>query len=1136
MIVHSLVPHQRQYRQDSIASVLGCITVSTCLLAVFTATSAQAQSQLTPAADETGSVVTQQGSRFDITAGSHSANGANLFHSFEEFSVGTGDHATFVTTPTVQNILTRVTGENASVIDGHLQVQGSSANLFFMNPSGILIGPNAQLNLPASVTLTTADAIEFDDHTFHTTGHHRYDEFGQPPTGEFSFDNATGASIINQGTITAGPQSALTLIGEHIVNTGTLETSGGTITAAAVPGKSRVQISRPDALLSFEVFHSAQAHASSLVHNPDGSVSLLNAPSYPSAPIGNTSISGHLDVEGETGGTIALLGEHVALTNADLSASGTHGGGNIYIGGAYQGAETLLAAEQTFIDANTSISADALETNHGGQVVVWANDTTQYLGDISVNGGRINGNGGLVEVSGKESLFFQGRVDTQANQGEVGSLLLDPRNIFITDRAPGADDDQLSDHEILAGDGNGVLEISTTALESLSASSNITLQATNNIVFGNLGSNQLTFAAGSGNITFTADADNNNIGSVVFRDADDVIFAPGRDLVISGHSLSLGSLSTAASTGGGDITLIATDKIVARDLDAHSTDSAAGNISLTAVDSVDIHTIRTESPTRPGDVNVTSQTADITVDFLFPEISLPETSENMSFSSPGNVMINGVLLSEETSEETDPTPEQPNDEPPAEELPEEPEEEPSTPGPSQQNNDETVSEQALVSQLSTLSASSSSLQTSTTEASSDAKHTVQRTELSSQEASEALSAMDTDSHRLFSDYFGRDLDTAEMNLENVQTLLANIEQDSNHRSAVVYVQAPVADDSSPSPNNNSSSNNDSPLELLLFTAEAAPVKISIPAVEPAQLFNTIQTLRADLITSARRGGDYYLPASEQLHSWIVGPIQAELETAEIDTLVFAMDEGLRGIPLAALHDGESFLIEQYSLGIVPSLGMLQTQYSSLASADVLAMGMSDFSQHDSLNALPAVPNELQAIQAHWPGAGFLNEQFTKQNLISQRQQNPYEIVHLATHAQFQTGGVENSYIQLWDKKLRLNELDQLGWQSPAVELLVLSACNTASGSAEAEMGFAGLAIAAGVDSALASLWSVDDAGTLAFMDEFYAQLRTSSTKSAALQQAQLALLNRVDSTRIENTQDFAHPYYWSGFTMIGSPW
>jgi CHAT domain-containing protein len=234
--------------------------------------------------------------------------------------------------------------------------------------------------------------------------------------------------------------------------------------------------------------------------------------------------------------------------------------------------------------------------------------------------------------------------------------------------------------------------------------------------------------------------------------------------------------------------------------------------------------------------------------------------------------------------------------------------------------------------------------------------------------------------------------------------------------------------------------------------------------------------------------------------------------------------------------------------------LADTRYVNIKKTQVLAMGASEFTD---LNPLPAVPAELSTITGGlWPGRSFLNEAFTLQNLKAQRQQEPFGIVHLATHGEFQRGTPENSYIQLWDTKLQLNQLRELGWNDPPVELLVLSACRTALGDEEAELGFAGLAVQAGVKSALASLWYVSDIGTLALITNFYQQLQKAPIKAEALRQAQMAMLTgkvhikdgelrgigqRGEVPLPESLAEYAnsnltHPYYWAPFTMIGNPW
>ncbi|HBL13881.1 MAG TPA: hypothetical protein DD379_21300, partial [Cyanobacteria bacterium UBA11162] len=172
-----------------------------------------------------------------------------------------------------------------------------------------------------------------------------------------------------------------------------------------------------------------------------------------------------------------------------------------------------------------------------------------------------------------------------------------------------------------------------------------------------------------------------------------------------------------------------------------------------------------------------------------------------------------------------------------------------------------------------------------------------------------------------------------------------------------------------------------------------------------------------------------------------------------------------------------------------------------------------------------------------------------------RQRVPYGIVHLATHAEFRPGKPSNSYIELWaGNKLRLDQLRQLQLDAPPVDLLVLSACRTALGNDEAELGFAGLAVQAGVKSAMGSLWYVSDEGTLALMTAFYKKLKEVPVKSEALRLAQVAMIRGdvrieggelvVEDERIPlppelakvGDRTFSHPYYWSAFTMIGNPW
>jgi CHAT domain-containing protein len=314
----------------------------------------------------------------------------------------------------------------------------------------------------------------------------------------------------------------------------------------------------------------------------------------------------------------------------------------------------------------------------------------------------------------------------------------------------------------------------------------------------------------------------------------------------------------------------------------------------------------------------------------------------------------------------------------------------------------------------------------------------------------------------------------------------------------------------------------------------------------AQLQQTVTDPR-NLQTTA------YLSPAQQLYQWIIAPMQMPLQERQIGNIAFIMDAKLRSLPVAALHNGEQFLVEQFSVGLMPSISLTDTRYVDIRDSQVLAMGASVF---EDKAPLPAVSVEIAAIANElWSGEAFLNDEFTLQNLKSQRQDTPFGIVHLATHADFLPGELDDSYIQLWDQQLDLAEVRQLGWNEPPVNLVVLSACRTALGNVEAELGFAGFAVQAGVKSALASLWYVSDEGTLGLMTEFYRQLQIQPIKAEALRQAQLAMIRGetqivdgqvqfADGSAIalppelenQSSHDVAHPFYWSAFTVIGSPW
>ncbi len=412
----------------------------------------------------------------------------------------------------------------------------------------------------------------------------------------------------------------------------------------------------------------------------------------------------------------------------------------------------------------------------------------------------------------------------------------------------------------------------------------------------------------------------------------------------------------------------------------------------------------------------------------------------------------------------------------------------------------------------------------------------------------------------FVDYLNLPSTNTIATLEDAQNTLRAVQQATGIKPALVYMSFVPKGSTVDRPYNSSpllrveqQIQASDELELMVITPEGVPVRVRISGTSRAQVMEAVRRFRNELTNPVKRNTKSYLPSSQQLYQWLVAPLEAELQAKGIQNLSFISDMGLRSIPMAALHDGKGFLIERYSVGSMPSLSLTDTSPANFKNTQVLAMGASQFAD---MNPLPGVEIEVSTITPQqWPGKSFLNQAFTLTNLKSQRQQQPFGIIHLATHAEFRSGDITQSFIQLWDTKLRLDQLRQMNWHSPQVELLVLSACRTAVGDRNAELGFGGLAVKAGVKSALATLWYVSDEGSLGLMAEFYGQLRSAPIKTEALRQAQLAMLRQ--NVRIEggmlhtsvgnnvplppelanaNIPNFSHPYYWSAFRMIGNPW
>jgi len=312
------------------------------------------------------------------------------------------------------------------------------------------------------------------------------------------------------------------------------------------------------------------------------------------------------------------------------------------------------------------------------------------------------------------------------------------------------------------------------------------------------------------------------------------------------------------------------------------------------------------------------------------------------------------------------------------------------------------------------------------------------------------------------------------------------------------------------------------LELLLSMPDG--LRRFTSPVGSAELTREIRSFRLRL---EKRTTHQYLPHAQKLYDWLIRPVAAELEKAGIDTLVIVPDGALRTVPLTALHDGKQFLIERYSVATTPGLTLTDPQPIKRERANLLLHGLTESVQ--GFAPLPFVADELQNVQKLYGGTVRQNQQFTLPTMEKDLGDRPYQIVHIASHGQFDSD-VNKTFLLTYDGKIGMNKLEQIlglsKFRTDAVELLTLSACETAAGDDRAALGLAGVAIKAGARSALATLWTVNDPASAELVSAFYRELQDPTlSKAKALQQAQLELLK---------DPRYRHPSYWSAFLLIGN--
>ncbi len=578
----------------------------------------QAQS-ITSASDGTNTTITVDGNQYNITGGTLSGDGGNLFHSFQKFGLSNGEIANFLSTPQIRNILSRVVGGDASVINGLIQLTGGNSNLFLLNPAGIIFGQDASLNLPASFTATTANGIGFEGGWFNGVGTNDYQALVGNPNS-FAFTTNQPGTIVNAGNLAASEGQNLTFLGGMVINTGTISTSGGNINIAAVPGENVVRITQEGMVLSLELQPiEGMENSSSLPNagdnlpldlpqlltggnltdatgitvNPNGTISLTGSGISLPNEAGSTYVAGTVDTTGELGGTINVLGDRVGLIGANINASGTNGGGTVLIGGDVQGQGAVPNALNTFIDSDSVIAANATSVGDGGRVIVFAEDTANIHGNISARGGVSGGNGGFVETSGLQNLQITTTPDISAQFGLAGEWLIDPNNIEIV----GAPDDFVFDNinntNPFESTNDGARLGIGLILQALTGGANVTITTGTggtNAEEGNITwSGDLDFEGGTGENTLTLSAANDiNINANI---TDSI---PGLDV------LNLVFNADSDNTGGGSVNI--TNAMI--DTRGGSV-TGIGRAGINSSSANGINIVNSDIFTRGGDINFT---------------------------------------------------------------------------------------------------------------------------------------------------------------------------------------------------------------------------------------------------------------------------------------------------------------------------------------------------------------------------------------------------------------------------------------------------------------------------------------------------------------------------------------------------
>ncbi|MBN4066473.1 filamentous hemagglutinin N-terminal domain-containing protein [Simkania negevensis] len=562
------------------------------------------------------------------------ASDNSIIH-YDRFDISAQESVQFIQPDLSSRVLNRVFSADPSRIDGMLSGNGQ---VYLVNPSGIIFASSSVVNVgslhAAAGSITDEDFLN------------RVDQF-----------SSLSGVIESEGVIQA---NAVHLLGKYVSSSGVIYAPFGVVTITVgddlflgvensqIYAKIETQLEANGE--GFGVFSVGDIYAFGIYQSGkvEAAEVFLTAPKD-----SEVIVSGKVDVsnlEG-VGGEIRVFGEKISLMNAKLDASGSMGGGEIYVGGYAHGlGGDGLNALHTYVDDSSLLSADGYEIGDGGRVVIWADGSTYYRGQINARGGATFGDGGFAEVSGKGRLYFRGDAELSAAFGRGGTLLLDPTDITITDGSGGTDDSLVADGSLLDFvEGPGSFTISEQALEAIGSTTNIVLEATNDITINDLSDNELNLKTAAGyTVTFTADSDFSGAGDVRYLSRFDVIKTAGGAVVLSGYQVERGGVDTAA----GSLNITAIDAIAVHDVTSGTTMFSAGNgVTIggdlstsgpTILNGDSMNTgIITADVSVEGSVDTNNNTLDMAFNkFYFDGTSVSSGTALMTMTAPANKDFN----------------------------------------------------------------------------------------------------------------------------------------------------------------------------------------------------------------------------------------------------------------------------------------------------------------------------------------------------------------------------------------------------------------------------------------------------------------------------------------------------------------